>query len=184
MNKTGNNKQFDIDILQCKADILRKRNIMTPHDNTASKNPEAQNNSDAAEISTRKNAGPIPIKTIPAKETAPLPKPAVSINEKEVVETLEETADSPRCDGGAAGIPTFDLAEEIMAEQRKITAVRRKAPGQKNEVQRLKPEVQSVDHIIEQPKPVLSEQERIIAEIVAEDIKRLCRGDYSANNEY
>jgi hypothetical protein len=160
VNKAGNSEQFDTDILQCKVDILRARNITPLHNDTTPKNPEIQNSTDAAEISTHKNALPqVPIETIPAKETAPLPR-------------QEKTE-----------IPSFDLAEEIMAEQRRITAIRRKAPGVKTEVQRLKPEVQPVDHIIEEPKPALSEQEKIIAEIVAKDIERLCRGDYSANNK-
>ncbi|MGA1980550.1 MAG: hypothetical protein ABSG99_08350 [Sedimentisphaerales bacterium] len=165
MNKAGNNEQFDTDILQCKVDILRARNIIPLHDDNTPKNPETQNNNietNAAEISTHKNTNSIPIRhmdgrqveTTPAKET----------------ETLQEKSE----------IPSFDLAEEIMAEQRRITAIRRKAPGQKTEAQRLKPETQIVDHIIEQPKPLLSEQEKIIAEIVARDIERLCRGDYSS----
>ena len=37
---------------------------------------------------------------------------------------------------GANEIPKFDLAEQIMAEQRKITAIKRKAPGKK---QKLRP---------------------------------------------
>jgi hypothetical protein len=168
MNKAGNNGQFDTDILQCRADILRNRNIIPPHDNTASKNPETQNNFDTAGISTHKNAGPIPIETIPAKKAVSLPKPAVSMNKKEESEKSEET---PK-------IPIFDLADEIMAEQRKITAIRRKAPGQKTEAQRLKPETRIDDHSIEQPQPLLLEQETIIAEIVAKDIERLCRGNY------
>jgi hypothetical protein len=180
VNKAENNEQFDTDILQCKVDILRSRNIIPPHNNTTQENPVIQNStreatqpSDAAEISTYEDTNSIPIETIPAKETAPLPRPAVSMNKKEEAETSEETPE----------IPSFDLAEEIMAEQRKITAIRRKAPGQKTEAQRLKPEVQPVDHIIEEPKLALSEQEKIIAEIVAKDIERLCRGDYSANNK-
>jgi hypothetical protein len=178
VSKAGSNKQIEIDILQCKVDILRARNIIPPHDNTTQKNPVTQNStiettqsSDATEISTHKDTSWIPTETIPAKETTPLPRSGVSVNKKEEAETSEETPE----------IPSFDLAEEIMAEQRKITAIRRKAPGQKTEAQRLKPETQIVDHIIEQPKPLLSEQEKIIAEIVARDIERLCRGDYSAN---
>jgi hypothetical protein len=170
VSKAGSNKQIEIDILQCKVDILRARNIIPLHDNTTQKNPVTQNDSDAVEISTHKNTNSIPIETIPAKKTAPLPRPAVRMNEKEEAETSEETPE----------IPSFDLAEEIMAEQRRITAIRRKAPGQKTEAQRLKPETQIVDHIIEQPKPLLSEQEKIIAEIVARDIERLCRGNYSS----
>lgn len=178
-NAGGSGQIVDTDILRCKVDILRARNIIPLHDNTTQKNPETQDgtiethqSSDAAKISTHKDTNSIPIRhtdggqveTIPAgsatgKETAPLPR-------------QEKTE-----------IPSFDLAEEIMAEQRRITAIRRKAPGGKTEVQRLKPEVQPVDHIIEEPKPTLSEQEKIIAEIVARDIERLCRGDYSANNE-
>jgi hypothetical protein len=74
-------------------------------------------------------------------------------------------------------IPKFDLAEQIMAEQRKITAVRRRAPGQKTKTPDRKPQTQSSQYTF---KPfVLSEQEKIIAEIVARDIQKLCRGDKS-----
>jgi hypothetical protein len=169
VNKAGNNEQFNTDILQCKVDILRARNTVPPYDSTTPKSPETQDNSDAVEASTNKNAGPIPIETIPVKDAPPLPRQAASVNKKEPEKTLE--------------IPSFDLAEEIMAEQRRITAIKRKAPGVKSDVQRLKPEVQPVDHIIEEPKPALSEQEKIIADIVAKDIERLCRGDYSVNNK-
>ncbi|MDD5063183.1 MAG: hypothetical protein PHQ35_00280 [Phycisphaerae bacterium] len=154
MNKAGNNEQFDIDILQCKADILRARNIVPLHNNTTPKNPVAQDSSietarpsDTAEISAK----------IP-------PPPGM----KEQAEPSEETSD----------IPIFDLAEEIMAEQRKIIAIKRKAPGQKTDIQRLKPETRIDDHIIEQPKPLLSEQDKIIAEIVAKDIEKLCRDNF------
>jgi hypothetical protein len=189
VSKTESNEQFDADILQCKGDILRARDITPLHNNTTPKNPATQDStrettqsSDAVKLSTHKDTSSIalPIKTIPAgsatgKETAPLPRPAVSVNKKEEAETLQSLKGQEKDE-----IPSFDLAEEIMAEQRKITAIRRKAPGQKTEAQRLKPETQIVDHIIEQPKPLLSEQERIIVEIVARDIERLCRGDYSS----
>jgi hypothetical protein len=178
VSKAGSNKQIEIDILQCKVDILRARNIIPPHDNTTPKNPVTQNStrettqsSDATEISTYEDTSSIPIETIPAKETTPLPRSVVSVNKKEEAETSEETPE----------IPSFDLAEEIMAEQRKITAIRRKAPGQKTEAQRSEPQAQPADYTIEQPTPTLSEQEKIIAEIVARDIEKLCRGDYSAN---
>jgi hypothetical protein len=174
VSKAGSSEQIDVDILQCKVDILRERNIIPPHDDTTPKNPATQSStietaqsSDAAEISAHKDTSWIPTETIPAKKTAPLPRPAESVSKKEGAEETPE-------------IPSFDLAEEIMAEQRKITAIRRKAPGQKTEAQRLKPETQIDDHIIEQPKPLLSEQEKIIAEIVARDIERLCRGNYSS----
>jgi len=77
-------------------------------------------------------------------------------------------------------IPRFDLAEEIMAEQRKITAIKRKAPDKKIEYQikaRIQEqEVKTISYTTEQMVPSLPEQEKIIAEIVARDIQRLCRG--------
>ena len=74
-------------------------------------------------------------------------------------------------------IPRFDLAEEIMAEQRKITAIRRKAPGKKFEAQPERPQAKPIDYTIELSIPWQAEQDRIIAEIVARDIEELCRGD-------
>lgn len=169
MNKAEKNKQLDNDILQCRADISRVRNKVPPHDSRTPKNSETQDNSNVVETSTNKNTGPIPIEEMPVKDTPPLPEQAGSVNKIKPEKTLE--------------IPSFDLAEEIMAEQRKIAAIKRRAPGTKTDVQRLKPEVQPVDHIIEEPKPALSKQDKIIAEIVAKDIERLCRGDYSVNSK-
>jgi len=97
-------------------------------------------------------------------------------------------------------IPKFDLAEQIMAEQRKITAIRRKAPGKPQRLPSLapavtrvqaqdgaagkktkapdrQPQAQSTGYTIKPPPPTLSEQEQIIAEIVARDIEKLCWGD-------
>jgi len=80
----------------------------------------------------------------------------------------------------ASEIPKFDLAEQILAEQRKITAIRRKAPGKKNESPAQGREVESIGYTIKQPPLTLSEQGRIIAEIVARDIEKLRRGDTSS----
>ncbi len=113
-------------------------------------------------------------------------------------------------------IPKFDLAEQILAEQRKITAIRRKAPGKPQRLPSLapavtrvqaqdvaagkkpkapdrQPQAQSTDYAIKQPpstrtsqrsaasqSSILSEQEQIIAEIVARDIEKLYRGDTSS----
>jgi hypothetical protein len=74
-----------------------------------------------------------------------------------------------------AEIPKFDLAEEIMAEQRKITAIRRKRPGKKNEVQNQDIEVKPTGYATKQPTQKPSQQKQIIVEIVARDIEKLCR---------
>ncbi|HUU19674.1 MAG TPA: hypothetical protein VMW72_21165 [Sedimentisphaerales bacterium] len=54
-----------------------------------------------------------------------------------------DTRDLPAEPAGAvreaSEIPKFDLAEQIMAEQRKITAIRRKAPGKPQRLPSLAP---------------------------------------------
>ena len=156
MSKAEKNKQIDADILRCKADILRARDIMpgnTPpykKEETRQK-PKSQNDS---ENTTRMvDAAPIPAE----KE-----KPAESVSTKQ--EKME--------------IPRFDLAEEIMAEQRKITAIRRRPPGKE-----FKAQAEPLDYTVERSIPWQVEQDQIIAEIVARDIEKLCRGDYLTDSE-
>ena len=71
-------------------------------------------------------------------------------------------------------IPKFDLAEQILAEQRKLSSVRRKGPGKRSKAP-IPKEIYPVARIVE-PLPMLPEQERIIAEIVARDIEHLIEG--------
>ena len=70
-------------------------------------------------------------------------------------------------------VPKFDLAENIMAEQRKATAGRRKAPGVKEVLQTQERKVLSTAYNIEGERVSLAQEDRIIAEIVARDIARL-----------
>ncbi len=142
-----------------------------------------------------------------------------------------QEANEPRPSDGRGEIPKFDLAEQILAEQRNITSIRRKAPGKPRRLPSLAPpllsatadkgvtrehaqdgaadkktesrpsdgrgepparerEVESIGYTINparqktagiKPPPLtLSEQGRIIAEIVARDIEKLRRGDISS----
>ena len=74
-------------------------------------------------------------------------------------------------------IPKFNLAEKIMAEHRRITAIRRKAPGETDVNQKQEREAEPAKDTAGQPKPAVTEQKQIISEIVARDIENLCRGD-------
>ncbi|HUV41327.1 MAG TPA: hypothetical protein VMW23_06050 [Sedimentisphaerales bacterium] len=72
-------------------------------------------------------------------------------------------------------IPRFDLAEDIMAQQRKLVALRRKAPP--------KPQAGPQEQFTgrqnrDQLYLSTADQQQIIVEIVARDIERMCRGDY------
>jgi hypothetical protein len=69
-------------------------------------------------------------------------------------------------------IPKFDLAEQILAEQRKVTSIRRKAPDRKADFGELIHAEESAENQFAEAK-ILSEQQQIIAEIVAKDIKKL-----------
>ena len=125
MSKDEKSEQIDDDIQQCKADILRARDMR----------PAQQKNTDGTPISQ---------------------------------DGTEETV----CSANKAEIPKFDLAEDIMAEQRKITAIRRKAPDKKMEIQSQRRQIEPIDYSIEEQTSV--KQDRIIEEIVARDIESLC----------
>ena len=72
------------------------------------------------------------------------------------------------------GIPKFDLAEQIMAEQRKSASVRRKGPAKRVRSPKQPRKVDLVGHAIGS-QPVSLGQDQVIADIVARDIERLCR---------
>lgn len=76
----------------------------------------------------------------------------------------------------AEEIPIYDLAENILAEQRRVAGRRRRGPGRPEE----RPVVSSRHRSLEFSAldlgvQDLREVQRIIAEIVARDIERLCR---------
>ncbi len=183
VSKTDDNGQIDADILQCKADILRARDIIPPSKKKARQEPKAQKTdekttppADATETSAKKekkareDTVPIPIEAISPPPKEPAPPPAEKVNKEKAAKRPQEKTEIPR----------FDLAEEIMAEQRKIAATRRRAPDKKIEAEELK--VEPTGYTVAQLMPEPPEQQ-IIAEIVTRDIERLHRGDYSADSK-
>ncbi len=70
-------------------------------------------------------------------------------------------------------IPEFDLAEEILAEQRKIAGMRRKGPGGRSGPLTPPAGSKPVSYAVERTDPVSSQQQEIIVEIVARDIEKL-----------
>lgn len=88
----------------------------------------------------------------------------------------------PREDG--VEIPSYDLAENILAEQRQAAGQRRRGPGAsggtKTDDRRPTTEggavLRSLSSVFRDPAaPDLPELQRVVAEIVARDIERLCR---------
>ena len=73
-------------------------------------------------------------------------------------------------------IPKFDLAKQIMAEHRKITAVKRQGPAKNAKPSKRKHPAELITRNVK-PRPIISEPQQIIAEIVARDIENLCIGN-------
>ena len=80
----------------------------------------------------------------------------------------------------SAAIPQFDLGEKILAEQRRLTATRRRAPGAIEIEPGTPAEREHALHRISSHEGPTREQllqlQRIVADIVARDIERLCCG--------
>jgi hypothetical protein len=172
VSKDKSSEKMDADIMRCRADILRARNIMPSYAETSRKPLDSQhtgrstNHSDVAVESPTANPAKI-------RDVTPMPikaaKPPIitTVNHKPAVTGQHDNLE----------IPKFDLAEDIMAEQRRITAIKRKSPAKKIEV--LSPP-SAVGPAGPQQWPKPQAQGQIIAEIVARDIEKFCRGDIPA----
>ena len=134
------------------------------------------------------NSEPRKADVLRARDIIPSAPPYVNIagKEKNLQETAPNTPYPPavpkttvETDQQKSEIPKFNLAEKIMAEHRRITAIRRKAPGEKDVDQMQEREYEPAKDTAGQSKPPLSEQRQIIADIVARDIEMLCRGSTS-----
>ena len=90
--------------------------------------------------------------------------------------TKRKTTKSPAAEQQGDNIPQLDLDKQILAGQRKVTSVRRKGPGSKRKPAAKAPEAKGVGGRIWRPALQIAEREQIIAEIVAKDIEKLCRG--------
>jgi len=166
-DKPRKNKEIEADILKCKADILRASDIIPPFGEIPEKKQNSQklqentkNPSDPAKLPVDEQKSPQNPDFIPIKEVQPSKKPHLSL----------ENTEKP-----TPQIPTFDLANEIMAEQRKITAVKRVGPGKKTALRGQKPQLDSPDLVEQRPIASPAEKDQVIAEIVARDIQRLRR---------
>jgi len=121
------------------------------------------------------------------------------VDEKKAEQAGDEPAEAADVEHKEGEIPNFDLAKQILAEQRRITAIKRKAPvkagpvkdpkdkglkgvgirsgvaglGKKAQILSRESGTESISYAVKQPL-VLAEQEQIIAEIVTRDIERLC----------
>ena len=160
MSGPDRKEQIDADILQSRADVVRSRK-KTPL-------PEGEPQDSTQSQKTKEKADYSKDDEIKASEgPSSLLAAVVKANKTETARTSQ------------ADIPRFDLAEEIMAQQRKITAIKRKAPGAKTDVRAEKNNYErrseAADYGAVQEIP--ANEDLIVADIVTRDIERLLRGD-------
>lgn len=137
------------------AGVLRAADVIPPFDKK-----------DVSQASGREE--PAPVQTRPKSE-----RKARRVQEPK---SNDGNASLTKQPSSAPAIPTFDLAENILAEHRRRAAKRRKAPGQAQvepEAQPARPAVKT--HVVEPPSQDLLDLQCVVAEIVARDIERLCR---------
>ncbi|MDO8302430.1 MAG: hypothetical protein Q7T18_04220 [Sedimentisphaerales bacterium] len=112
---------------------------------------------------------------------------AVAFERRETAQTPTgtHTAESPKVDANESEVPDFDLAEQIMAEQRKMVGNRRKGPGSPRvdikEEKSTPVNIPDQHAVVAMPSaPIrivaaeapMSPQQKVIADIVARDINK------------
>ncbi|HAL44510.1 MAG: hypothetical protein A2Y12_16765 [Planctomycetes bacterium GWF2_42_9] len=96
---------------------------------------------------------------------------------KEFISDIVGKISEGKSENYTEGMPTFDLGQQILSQQRKIASMKRKSPGAApapvtEKIQAPKPAIKIMPFqaLIEQP---MSPQQRIIADIIAREIQIL-----------
>lgn len=160
VGKADRNERIDDDILQSRADVLRARDVMPPY----KQEPKPE------EVNEETTSPGSPTEISPQREET---------SHEDAKETPAKPASTQQDKGE---IPRFDLAEKILAEQRKITTVRRKAPSERKEAEGQRAGGGPIGRAGGQPAGEKSYEEEIVAEIVARDIEKLCGGGSLADS--
>jgi len=163
------------------ADVLRAADIIPPFAGAAGQPPRLPTQVGAAgrKAPPRKDTAGGKAPPQPQKESF-----CEDLAEHPVSQRPGSVESASAAAGGGAhepgAIPKFDLAEELMAGQRTASAARRKAPGRKGTATNNGERPRSIEYARKALSQELSQQQLIIADIVARDIERLCRGDVSS----
>jgi len=202
MNSNGGKTQIDADIEQCREDIRRCRHISRPN-KPPSDPPKVENTSKAPpgtdesreELSNKKAESRAKNLKVPSTtagkeffvEQSHHQQAAVNVNvtaernslhpAAQLIAEINPSARPAGIDQVKNDIPTFDLADDVMAAQRKLTAVKRKSPGLKEGKQARKSKSESRVSTGDRQSPGPPSQSRVITELVARDIRKLHQGN-------
>ena len=142
-------RKVDEDILRCRANILRAKDIIPPF------GPKKQEPDREAIPRIEQPITPVNEEVKPAQSGRKAPIEIRSIPEFEEILSVSAEQDVPR----------FNLGKQILSEQRKVSSSKRKGPGTEPQAQKQEPAGLA-------PSPA-SPQQRIIAEIIARDIEEM-----------
>ena len=149
-------RKIDEDILRCRANILRARDIIPPF------GPEKQESDQKAVPEIEQP------ETVVNEEIKPSEPPKKAPIEIRSIPEFEEILS----DSAGQDIPQFNLGEEILSEQRKVSSSKRRAPGTEPQAQKQESAALPAMPVSPPaPAPPASPQQRIIAEIIARDIE-------------
>ena len=150
------------------ARVLRAADVIPPYNQDPSRANEPENGSDEPTLGQARLQPP------KRDRLGAGLKPASTVAQEAGTDAGDGNSTKHRA--AAPEIPTFDLAENILAEHRQAAARRRKAPSQMSAEPVTRPERPAViAHVVEPPSQGLCELQQVVAEIVARDIQRLCR---------
>jgi len=146
------------------ARVLRAEDVIPPFDRGSSPAEDSDGGLDEPTLAQAREKQP--------KRERKTPHPPETGSDGDGMRFMELTPTIPE-------IPTFDLADHILAEHRQTASRRRKAPGQTPAEPKATPKRAVVrTHVVELPSPPsqdLLELHQVVADIVARDIERLCR---------
>ena len=168
MSKAKDNGQTEDDILRCKEDILRLRRTNSAGEETTSENAAPKQPTEKSTVPSSRADEHEP----PTKDKAQARTEQTS--DKEQVAKPVNASQKP------AQIPRFDLAQQILAEQRRITAVRRKAPGRASQAEQHSPDRTVTGKSTRELSVAQPEPQQIIKQILANDIDRMLRSQRQA----
>ncbi|MBN2138046.1 MAG: hypothetical protein JW720_09575 [Sedimentisphaerales bacterium] len=116
----------------------------------------------------------------PYGEQAEVPKKKTGPKKDSASKTTGKAAAQPKTTKSVAAgrkdseIPQLDLDNQILAKQRRTASAKRRGPGVKSRGRVKASEAATTGRRVSRAAPELSERDRVIAEIVARDIERLC----------
>ncbi len=189
MQNDSYDNRIDQDIARCKQDISKAAKQQTsasspsgvPSPMDSLRRTVEQNKSSQPQKSNLSAKG-LPkaessLRVMPAFEdilknkTAQTYPPAQSVGSKEFVRQMVEKISQPQQQDRSGEMPSLDLSQQILAQQRKIAALKRKSPLQNGDSSINSRQIHpNVSQISSMPPTPASPQQRIIADIVAKEI--------------